>query len=312
MKIIVTGAAGEVGINLLLLMNKKENNIIAIDKNNNNLRILKKLCPEIKTLDADLAYKGRWEKYFRNTDVVIQLQAQISSLDEKAYLKNNIHSVQNVIAVCEKYHVANLIHASSSVVISVAKDNYTETKRTGEKIVKNSRIPYTILRPSLMYGCFDIKHLSYLIRMFERYPFFLMPGSGKYVRQPLYVEDFCNVILSCASMKPENKLYNIIGKEKINLIDCLKIIFHERKKNITFIKIPLPLFHLLIQVYGFINRKTPIVSDQLTSLTAGDIFPVIAWDNTFHVKSTPYAEGVRKMITSKYYDYDKRMVRIEY
>jgi nucleoside-diphosphate-sugar epimerase len=307
-KVIITGAAGEVGFHLIPLL-LDTYSIICIDKNKNNLGLLKKLFPGIHAVHADLAESGSWEKLFKDADCVVQLQAQISSPHFGPYQRNNIDSVKHVVEVCQRYQIKNLVHASSSVVISIAKDDYTRTKRMGEEFVKNSGVPYTILRPTLMYGCFDIKHLGYLISMFEKSPVFPMPGSGKYIRQPLYVEDFCRIIVSCMRMKPRNKIYNITGKEKIYLIDCLKIIFKEKHKHIAFVNIPLPIFKGLIGLYGLFNRKTRIVPDQLTALTAGDIFPVIAWDKIFHVKPTAYVAGVRKMLHSPYYKYQKEMKR---
>ncbi|MGV8150730.1 MAG: NAD-dependent epimerase/dehydratase family protein [Candidatus Woesearchaeota archaeon] len=316
-KIILTGAAGEVGMNILAILKEsgeiKKYDIIAIDKNSNNLNLLKKLFPSVTVVNADLADSKNitaWDKHFKDAYAVIQLQAQISSPEYDAYKKNNIDSIRLVVDACKSAGVKNLIHASSSVVISVAKDGYTKSKRVGEKIVANSKIPHTILRPTLMYGCFDIKHLNYLIRMFEKYPVFLMPGSGKYIRQPLFVEDFANIIISCINRKPHNNAYNISGKEKIYLIDCLKMIYAARKKRKLFIKVPLPIFYVMIKIYGFLNRKTRIIPDQLTALTAGDIFPVIDWERIFSVKPTSYRDGINKTVHSKYYNYDAKMVRL--
>ncbi|MEK6845421.1 MAG: NAD-dependent epimerase/dehydratase family protein, partial [Nanoarchaeota archaeon] len=107
-KIIITGATGLVGMNLLALLH--ENNlanakpanadkkskplspkydIIAIDKNKINLRLGKKLFPEVHFEAADLAQPGTWEELFKNADTVIQLQAQISSPSPEPYARNN-------------------------------------------------------------------------------------------------------------------------------------------------------------------------------------------------------------------------------
>ena len=318
-KLIITGAAGEVGFNLISILCSEYKNkytIIAIDKNTNNLKLLKKLFPVINAVEADLAIKNKntWEKQFKNAHTVIQLQAQISSPNKEPYVKNNIDSVKNVIDACEKYNIKNLIHISSSVVISVAKDDYTKTKKIGEEIVVKCKVPHTILRPTLMYGCFDIKHLNYLISFFNKSPIFPMPGNGKYLRQPLYVKDFARIILNCIEpnkLKSKNKIYNITGKEKIYLIDCLKEFYKERKQKKLFIKIPLPIFDLLIRLYKLLNRKTRIVPEQLSALTAGDVFPVIKWEKIFNVKPTSFSTGVKETVNSKYYKYSKEMTRID-
>ena len=50
-----------------------------------------------------------------------------------------------------------------------------------------------------MFGWFDRKHLGWLARFMQRAPVFPIPGDGRYLRQPLYVGDLCNVIAAFPS-----------------------------------------------------------------------------------------------------------------
>ena len=60
-EILITGGAGLVGQNLVLLLSEQGfENITVIDKNEPNLTLLKKLNPKIKTISADLSQKGSW------------------------------------------------------------------------------------------------------------------------------------------------------------------------------------------------------------------------------------------------------------
>ena len=64
-KIIITGGAGIVGINLVkVLVEKDISNIHVIDKNLHNLNLLKKLFPSITIHHYDLSIKGKWENIF--------------------------------------------------------------------------------------------------------------------------------------------------------------------------------------------------------------------------------------------------------
>ncbi len=300
-KIIITGAGGLLGLNLLTLIDSSKYKIIAIDKKSKNLSLAKLLNPNIETKVLDLSEKGEWKNLFKGADCVIQLQAQISSPIKEPYIRNNIESVKNILEACEKFKVPNLIHLSSSVVISISRDDYTKTKTIGEELVKSSNCNYTILRPPLMYGCFDIKHLDHIIKTFDKSLFLPMSGNGKYIRQPLYVKDMTKIILNLIERKPQNKIYNIIGKEKIYFIDLLKMIRNAKNKNTLFIKIPIPLFTLMLRVYSSISGKKTLNSNQLKALSAGDIFPVDNWEKEFGIKYTKFNEGVREMINSRYY-----------
>lgn len=315
MKIVITGAAGLVGMNLMAEMHdngfSKNNTIIAIDKNSNNIKIVKELFPEIKFAVADFSIKGNWERYFKDTDVIIQLQAQIASQYASEYVKNNIDSVNNVIEVCRKFGIKHLIHASSSQVLSIAKDHYTYTKRAGENAVHKSEIPHTIFRPTLMYGCFDIKHLGYITSIMEKSPILPIPGSGKYTRQPLYVKDFCKIILKTIKNGPDNKIHNIIGKEKIYFIDIMRMIRKNRGIARLFIKLPIPIFIMMLNMYAFIFRKRPFVPDQLRAMTIGDIFKSDDWEKKFGVKYTKINDALEEIYNSQYYKYRKDMIQMD-
>ena len=55
-KIIIPGAAGLVGQNLIIaLKDKGYNNIVAIDKHSENTEILRKLHPDINVIAADIS-----------------------------------------------------------------------------------------------------------------------------------------------------------------------------------------------------------------------------------------------------------------
>lgn len=308
-KIIITGAGGLVGLTISTLIDGLKYEVIAIDKNKNNLKIIKKINPKIKTICCDLSNYENWEKNFKGAEIVIQLQAQISNVKIEPYIKNNVNSVKNVLMACEKYKIKHLIHASSSVVIAVSKDNYTNTKKIGENLVKSSKVPHTILRPPLMYGCFDIKHLGFLTKIMDKTPFFPFPGKGDYIRQPLYAEDFAKIIINILERKPKNRIHNIIGKEKITFLDLLKIIARGKNKKVLFIKIPIPLFLILLKFYNLFALKKPYVASQLNALIAGDVFPVDDWEGEFKVEYTPFKKGIKKMTDFKYYGYRNLMTK---
>jgi nucleoside-diphosphate-sugar epimerase len=292
-RIIIPGAAGLVGQNLIIQLKRAGyDDIIAIDKHPTNTKILKKLHPDITVLESDLVTDAGWTEYLSSDSILIMLQAQIGSIDAEDFQKNNIISTEKVIEAAKQAGLKYIIHISSSVVESVADDQYTETKKKQEAMVVDSGIPYCILRPTLMFGWFDRKHLGWLSRFMSKSPVFPIPGSGKYMRQPLYALDFCRIIVSAMQKRPDNKIYNITGREEVDYIDIIREIKKVTGSRTLILKIPYWLFWILLRIYAIFDRDPPFTVEQLKALTAGDEFELIPWWEIFDVEPTEFRQAI--------------------
>lgn len=304
-KIIITGGAGIVGINLVkALVEKNTSNIHVIDKNHYNLNLLKKLFPSITTHHYDLSKKGKWENIFVKKSHVFMLHAQISSLNWQDFKKNTIDSTQNVLIVIRKKGISSsdIIHVSSSVVNSMADDYYVRSKKIQENLVQKFSKNILILRPTLMFGLFDRKHLGWLSRFMRKFPIFPIPGNGQYIRQPLFVEDFVKILASTLFIKRKGIL-DISGKEQITYISIIKEIKKIQKSKTLIIKIPYIFFYILLKIWALFDRNPPFTIYQLKALTIPEVFPTADWESIFNVKTTKFRiAATRTYGNNKYKD----------
>lgn len=291
-KIVVTGAAGLVGQNLIARLKTDPSlRIVGIDKHPANTRALARLHPEIEVIAADLAVAGPWVEAFQDADAVVQLHAQIGGLDWREFEANNITATEKVLAAVRAAQVRYLVDVSSSVVNSMAVDFYTESKKAQEKLVAESGIPHATLRPTLMFGWFDRKHLGWLARFMKKVPVFPIPGSGRYMRQPLFVLDFCDIIAVCLRERREGA-WNISGQEKIDYIDLMRAVKRATGAGTPIVRIPYGLFRLMLQAYALVDRNPPFTTKQLEALVTPDSFEIIDWPGIFGVRSTPLDEAL--------------------
>lgn len=301
-KILIPGGAGLVGQNLVTrLLGRGYKNIVVIDKHRLNLNVLKKLHPEVVAVYADLAEIGEWERHIIGANVVVMLQAHIGGNTYEDFVRNNINSTINIINQIKKNSTPYLVHVSSSVVESSANDYYTNTKKEQERIVLESGIMCPVLRPTLMYGWFDRKHLGWLSRFMAKAPVFPIPGNGRYIRQPLYVGDFCNIIISCMENKIQNGIYNISGHERIEYIDIIRKIKSVTKSRSAIVKIPYRVFYALLWTWGLFDRNPPFTTQQLSALVAKDEFEVIDWPEIFGVPYTKFSNAIEETLTHPVY-----------
>jgi len=301
-RIIITGAAGLVGQNLILMMRERGfTNLVAIDKKKKNIEILRKLNPGLEIVEADLSIPGDWAKAFQGASALIQLHAQIGGEQYNEFKANNITATRHVLDACRTHNVMHIVHISSSVINSMAVDYYTETKQEQEKLVVISGIPFTVLRPTLMFGWFDRKHLGWLSRFMQKSPLFPVPGNGRYLRQPLYVRDFCAVIISCLNQPANNQIYNITGLENVDYIDIIYAIRRVLGAQAYILHIPYTLFWLLLRIYALVNRDPPFTTRQLEALVLPDKFEVIPWNTIFQVQSTPFLKAISETYSNPTY-----------
>ncbi|MDB5957133.1 MAG: NAD-dependent dehydratase [Ramlibacter sp.] len=301
-KVILTGAAGLVGQNLTILLRELGyRELVAIDKQKNNLALLARLHPDVRTVLADLAEAGDWQQEFAGASAVVMLHAQIGGLEPQAFVRNNVTATQRVLDAVQRYGVPWVVHVSSSVVNSLADDDYTRTKRQQEADFVASGVAGCILRPTLMYGWFDPKHFGWLARFMERVPVFPIPGHGRYMRQPLYNRDFCRAIEWCLRERPRGAVYDLVGQDRIDYVDIIRTIRHVKGLRTPIVHLPRPVFAALLRAYGLFTRQPPFTAAQLKALTAGDDFRGVDMRSTFGFEPTPVAAGLRETFTDPVY-----------
>lgn len=299
-RIVITGAAGLVGQNLIVDLlddararGEAPPEIVAIDKHPANTAILARLHPDITVIEADLADPGNWEQAFEGCDALVQLHAQIGGLDGDAFERNNVMATRRVMDAAKAASIPYLVHVSSSVVNSMATDFYTESKKEQEAIVEEYDIPHATLRPTLMFGLFDRKHLGWLARFMMRVPVFPIPGSGRYLRQPLYAGDFSAIVRSCLDGCRQGA-WNISGRERIDYIDLMRAVREATGARTPILRIPYSLFWFLLTLYAVFSSNPPFTTKQLKALVTPDVFELIDWPEIFGVEATPLDQALRR------------------
>ena len=294
--VVVTGAAGLVGQTLIPRLKARGHHVIGIDKHPTNTARLRSLHPDVEVIEADLAQPGAsqpadWTRAFETADAVVVNQAQINGLDRAAFVANNVVATGNILDAMARHGTPYFVQISSSVVNSKAQDLYVETKTAQEKLVDACPIPHLVLRPTLMFGWFDRKHLGWLRRFMDRTPVFPIPGDGRFRRQPLYAGDFTAVIAAALDQRITGT-YDISGRTEIAYVDLIAAIRRITQARARIVHIPYGLFWGLLWLYARFDANPPFTTHQLEALAIPEVFPVIDWPATFGVTETPLEQAL--------------------
>ncbi|HPS32087.1 MAG TPA: NAD(P)H-binding protein [Anaerolineaceae bacterium] len=97
-----------------------------------------------------------------------------------------------------------------------------KAKGIAEHAIRQSGVPYTIIRSSMVYGEGDV-FSSYLLGLLRVFPFFVpIPGDGSVLMQPIWVRDLA-VSLAWSLNMPEtlNSVLEIGGPEHLSFREVL-------------------------------------------------------------------------------------------
>ncbi len=128
----------------------------------------------------------------------------------------------------------------------------------------------------------------------QRTPVFPVPGDGRFLRQPLYVGDFCGVIATCVAAPRPGQVFNISGQEKIDYIDLIRAVKQATMARAVIVRIPYWSFWALLKAYSLVDRDPPFTTKQLEALVTPEVFEIIDWPRIFGVRATPLADALRE------------------
>ena len=227
--ITITGANGFVAKNLRNFLSKNHIKVIAIAR-----KTFQKHHTETVVYSKTLLEKGLQNK-LRNCDALVHLIG-IGKQSSKYNFEDNVDLTKNMIKTCKKSGIKKIVYISGLGVTKNSRSDYFISKYKAEQEIINSGLDYTIFRPSYIIGKKD--YLSKFILKQIKKGIVIIPGSGKYHLQPIFVEDVAKIILeSIYEKKFSNKILDLVGPEIIKFEDFVKYFVKNKKTKIQKINL---------------------------------------------------------------------------
>ena len=272
--IIVTGGLGFIGSNLIKLLEKKNYYIINIDKINysSNVKNIPDNIQNYKFYKEDInnrtAIKNIINKY--NPKIIYNLAAEThvdrSIDDPKNFINSNILGIYNLLEVIRSLKKKiKFIQISTDEVYGDIENKknskeldaynpsspYAASKASGDLLIKSYIRTYKI--SAIITNCCNnygpnqypeklIPTIIYNLIRKEKIPIY---GSGKNIREWIYVEDHCKALIKIGQKGLIGENYNIGSGKTFNNIEIAKIIIkifseiknkYQYKGKIKFVK----------------------------------------------------------------------------
>lgn len=227
MKILITGATGFIGSNLVNVLKKKY-----------NVRVLVRRKVGIKGVEiayGDLNDRKAVVKALKEVDVAYYLVHSMSQTSK--FIKMETEHAKNFVHACDANNVKRIIYLSGIIPKGRLSRHLKSRKRVGD-MLRRSRAKVTEFRASIVVGR---KGSSFVIiqKLVENMPVLIWPKQVKdSLNQPIALEDVLYYLTrSLEEKKTIGKTYDIGGRDVITFKDMLMIYSEEigRKRRIIYI-----------------------------------------------------------------------------
>ena len=279
LKILVTGSLGFLGKHLVAELKNNENfELLCLTRENEDTSYLQNLGINYQT--CDLLDKISIEPHIQKSDLIIHLAAKLRSKNDEEKLKNNVESTQNILDCCSE---KQRIIFSSSTLADKPLDAYGKSKKICEGIIIDSKIPYTILRMSIVFGPNDDAYITKIIKSINSGKSLPIPGDGKYIVQPVFITDVINAFKEIITKDNfTNKLLTIVGSpSSLNeLINSIGKILNKKPK---VHHISMTILKPMVKIYQSFSKKPVVTKEQLVNLNSGS--HSMSYDSSFPILS---------------------------
>ena len=258
-KILVTGANGMLGANLVRELVARGENVRAMVRRGETVSALvhgSKLHPLLKNLpiefvEADLKDLDDLVGATQNVDLIYHCAGLISyyKKDTERLFQVNVEGTRNVLEAARRNGVKRIVHVSSvSAIKSIT--TYGSSKKQSEEICREyveKGLDVVIVRPSTIFGAGDINgHVAYLFRAALNHRFEVVtPGTKSYV----HVSDVADAMILVAAKGHRGQAYPLTG-QKFTFGQIFSKIAKAAGRKVTLINVPMflePLAKLVMK-----------------------------------------------------------------
>ncbi len=178
-----------------------------------------------------------------------------------------IENTKVLIKAAEEAGVPRFVHISIANASEDSSLPYFRGKGLVEKAIIQSRLSYAIIQPTVIFGAEGVlvNNIAWLLRMF---PIFVVPGSGDYRLQPVFVKDMAEIAIN-AAQKDDNMVIDAAGPESYTFDELVRLIANKTRSQAKVVHLRPWLVLFLTRLVGYIVKDVVLTRDEVRGLMAG-------------------------------------------
>lgn len=263
-RVFVTGGTGFVGTNIVRAIS------------GHPLRLMVRKVAEgddqhgIEHVQADVTDPASLQGTMDGCRIVVHLVGIIEETANATFDSVIRQGTENVLAEAKRAGIGHFVHMSALGAQDDPRYGYQTAKYRAEQAVINSGIPYTIFRPSVIFGPGD-GFINTLAGVVKSFPVIPVVGSGETKFQPVQVGDVADAFAKAVNDPEEtaNKMYELGGDRPYTYVQMLDAIAAQLGKSKPKVKVPIPLMKIVVRASRPLPTaiRPPVTSEQLKMLS---------------------------------------------
>jgi NADH dehydrogenase len=197
-------------------------------------------------------YNTYWVRFERNRTTFANAVANSRALFEAA----------------RRAGIARIVHLSIANPSIESPLPYYRGKGRVEQALAAAGVPYSIVRPTWIFGGGrDIlaNNIAWILR---HMPIFVVPGDGRYLVQPVHVDDLARICLRGAHARAD-EIIDAAGPDTMPFEELVRAIGRAVGRNKPILHAPPAAMAALARALGFAVRDVVLTPDEIRGLTAG-------------------------------------------
>lgn len=263
--IFITGGAGFVGGNIREALGNRKVRLLVRDASD----LSGETGPDVEVVEGDVTKPDSLRGTMDGCSAVVHLVAIISE-EGGATFDGVIHrGTVNVVEEAKRTGISRFLHMSALGVRDDPAYPYMQAKWQAEQAVQTSGIPWTIFRPSVIFGPGDefINQLASLIRTFPVIP---VVGDGKTKFMPVYVQDVAAAYKrALEDTSTSGEIYELGGPDVLTYEAMLDLIAAKLEKRKPKAHVPVSLMLPVVKFSKPLPKalRPPVTEQQLKMLS---------------------------------------------
>jgi uncharacterized protein YbjT (DUF2867 family) len=271
--IVITGATGFVGRNLVKRLMKAGQPVRCLLPEHKTRNLLWDQPPEIITgnlLDEEVLFQT-----VTGAHTIIHLESAQWWGRVRDLERIEVVGTRNLIAAARSARVGRLITVSHLGASLSSAYTLLRVKGIVEELIRTSGLAYTIIRSGLLFGEEDV-FVNHIAMMLRATPLvYLMPGQGEVVLHPLHIDDLIEaVIRSLEMVDTVDSVMDIGGPEYITLQDMIYTVMRVSGVNRTVIPVPPYILRWMAALYSRLFRRSLMTPQWLDILATNRTAPL--------------------------------------